>query len=62
MPTPLASRPPRIAVVGLWHLGCVTAACLAGDRWPVLALDPDRDIVAGLRANRPPLYEPVSPN
>ncbi len=58
MSTPLASRSPRIAVVGLWHLGCVTAACLAGDGWPVLAVDPDPNVVEGLRANRPPLYEP----
>jgi UDPglucose 6-dehydrogenase len=54
----IAATRPRIAVVGLWHLGCVTAACLAGKQWPVLALDSDAEVVAGLRADRPPLFEP----
>ncbi len=55
--SPAATRP-RIAVVGLWHLGCVTAACLAGPDWPVLALDSEPVVVDGLRAGRPPLFEP----
>ncbi len=58
MPEPLAALHFRIAVVGLWHLGSVTAACLAGDGWPVLGLDPDPAVVTGLRENRPPLHEP----
>ena len=29
----------RIAVYGLWHLGCVTAACLAAANHVVVGLD-----------------------
>jgi UDPglucose 6-dehydrogenase len=54
---PAATRP-RIAVVGLWHLGCVIAACLADSQWPVLGLDGDRERIAALQDGRPPLYEP----
>jgi UDPglucose 6-dehydrogenase len=53
-----AATHPRIAVAGLWHLGCVTAACLADAAWPVLALDGDPMVIAGLRDDRPPLSEP----
>ncbi len=49
---PAAMRP-RIAVVGLWHLGCVIAGCLADSEWPVLGLDSDRERIAAL-ATRPP--------
>lgn len=48
----------RIAVYGLWHLGCVTAACLAEAGHRVVGLDEDEHIVAELRQGRPPLYEP----
>lgn len=48
----------RIAVVGLWHLGTVTAACLAAAGHDVTGLDPDADIIARLGAGRPPLFEP----
>jgi UDPglucose 6-dehydrogenase len=47
-----------VAVIGLWHLGSVTAACLAEAGHDVVAVDPDPDIVAGLRAGRPPIEEP----
>lgn len=52
------SQDPRIAVVGLWHLGCVTAACLAAADWPVLGLDSDPAVISGLQEGRPPLFEP----
>src|SRR5262245_36308405 len=48
----------RIAVLGLWHLGCVTAACLAEAGHSVVGLDPDPNLVEGLRQGRPPLHEP----
>jgi UDPglucose 6-dehydrogenase len=48
----------RVAVYGLWHLGCVTAACLAEGGHDVIGLDLDADTVAGLEAGRPPLHEP----
>lgn len=58
---PFAVTRTRIAVVGLWHLGCVTAACLADAAWPVLALDDDAGVVADLNAGQPPLFEPGLP-
>ena len=48
----------RIAVYGLWHLGCVTAACLAEAGHHVIGLDEDPHVVGDLREGRPPLYEP----
>jgi UDPglucose 6-dehydrogenase len=48
----------RVAVHGLWHLGCVTAACLAEAGHQVVGLDPDATLVEGLRRGEPPLHEP----
>jgi UDPglucose 6-dehydrogenase len=48
----------RIAVYGLWHLGCVTAACLARAGNRVVGLDLDRPLIDELRQGRPPLHEP----
>ena len=48
----------RVAVAGLWHLGCVTAACLAAAGHDVAAFDPDPVTVEGLNAGRAPLFEP----
>ncbi|MET0554652.1 MAG: nucleotide sugar dehydrogenase [Vicinamibacteria bacterium] len=48
----------KVAVHGLWHLGCVTAACLAEGGHQVTALDPDADVVRELDAGRLPLHEP----
>jgi UDPglucose 6-dehydrogenase len=48
----------RIAVYGLWHLGCVTAACLAEAGFAVVGLDPDPAVVRDLAGGRPPLFEP----
>jgi UDPglucose 6-dehydrogenase len=48
----------KTTVYGLGHLGCVTAACLAGSGSPVVGLDPDPDVVRGLGAGRPPVDEP----
>ncbi len=47
----------RVAVFGLWHLGVVTAACLAEAGVPTLGLDPDTGVVAALAAGRAPLLE-----
>jgi UDPglucose 6-dehydrogenase len=52
-----ASSSPRIVVAGLWHLGCVTAACCA-TRFDVIGLDCDAKVVAGLDAGHAPLHEP----
>jgi UDPglucose 6-dehydrogenase len=48
----------NVAVVGLWHLGCVTAACTASAGFRVRAWDPDAGIVAELCQGRPPVVEP----
>lgn len=48
----------RVTVYGLWHLGSVTAACLAEGGHDVVGLDPDPGTVAHLSANRPPVDEP----
>lgn len=47
-----------ICVYGLWHLGCVTAACLAAAGYRVIGLDPDPDRVAALATGTPPIAEP----
>jgi len=48
----------RVAVIGLWHLGAVTAAGLAGLGHDVRAVDPERSVVDGLLAGRPAVDEP----
>lgn len=48
----------RITVYGLWHLGCVTAACTAAAGNRVVGLDLDEKVVADLRAGTPPIQEP----
>ena len=48
----------KVCVLGLWHLGTVTAACLASVGHDVIGLDFDPAVVAGLAAGRPPLFEP----
>jgi UDPglucose 6-dehydrogenase len=42
----------RICVFGLWHLGSVTAACLAQAGHEVVGLDPDPQNIARLAASR----------
>jgi UDPglucose 6-dehydrogenase len=53
-----ANRGEPIGVVGLWHLGSVTAACVADAGNHVIGIDPDPAIVEGLLAGRPPVSEP----
>jgi len=48
----------RVCVLGLWHLGTVTAACLASAGHDATGLDFDPAIVANLGAGVPPLFEP----
>ena len=47
----------QIVVLGLWHLGSVTAACMARHH-RVTGLDFEEPVLAQLRAGRAPLYEP----
>lgn len=48
----------KTAVVGLFHLGCVTAACLAKGNHDVAAYDPDHAITAKLQQGQAPIFEP----
>ncbi len=47
----------KISVVGLWHLGTVTAACLADKGHQVTAIDSE-DVIAGLNGGELPVQEP----
>jgi UDPglucose 6-dehydrogenase len=47
-----------IAVVGMWHLGPVTAACLASVGHTVIGIDEDPGIVKALAQAVPPVAEP----
>jgi UDPglucose 6-dehydrogenase len=47
----------KIGVAGLWHLGSVTAACLAQAGFDVTGTD-DASVVAELAAGKAPLFEP----
>lgn len=48
----------KIAVFGLWHLGTVTAACLAKKEFEVIAYDSDSTLIDKLKSAEAPLYEP----
>ncbi len=48
----------NVVILGLWHLGGVTAACVA-ERFPAtVGVDFDEPLLAGLREGRAPLFEP----
>jgi UDPglucose 6-dehydrogenase len=47
----------NICVLGLWHLGSVTAACSAR-HFQVVGLDFDEPVIAKLNAGQAPLFEP----
>jgi UDPglucose 6-dehydrogenase len=47
----------KVVILGLWHLGCVTAACCA--RFvDVVGLDFEERTVHDLKAGKPPIFEP----
>ncbi len=48
----------KICVFGMWHLGTVTAACLASAGHDVVGLDADAGVVDDLQNGNPPLFEP----
>jgi UDPglucose 6-dehydrogenase len=48
----------KVCVIGLWHLGCVTSACLADLGYSVVGVDRDERRVALLNEGTPPLFEP----
>jgi len=47
----------KVVVLGLWHLGCVTAACCA-EHFDVIGLDFDAETIAKLQGGRAPISEP----
>lgn len=47
-----------VAIVGLWHLGTVTAACLAHVGYHVVAYEPDPEIIKNLNIGQLPVAEP----
>jgi UDPglucose 6-dehydrogenase len=55
---PAAARPLTVCVLGLWHLGSVTAACLAAAGHRVVGVDDDAERVAALHQGRAPVAEP----
>ena len=48
----------KVCVLGLWHLGTVTAACLASGGHQVTGLDFDETAITNLKNGKPPLFEP----
>ena len=48
----------KVCVLGLWHLGSVTAACLASVGHEVTGLDSNSEIVEKLQKAEPPVSEP----
>jgi UDPglucose 6-dehydrogenase len=48
----------EVCVQGLWHLGSVTAACLASVGHDVIGLDTDQTTINDLAQGRAPLFEP----
>jgi len=49
----------NVAIAGLWHLGTVTAGCLASAGQSVIAFDADANLICNLRAMRLPVEEPL---
>ena len=52
----------KICVLGLWHLGSVTAACLSKLNHEIVGLDFDKSIIKNLKVNKPPIAEPKVSN
>ena len=48
----------KVAILGLWHLGSVTAACVAAAGHDVAAWDPDPAVLGALRDGKAPVSEP----
>ena len=54
----MAVKEGGVCVIGIWHLGAVTAACLADLGYSVVGVDEDLHKVQGLSRGTPPLFEP----
>ena len=53
-----SNAPPRVAVLGLGYVGCVTAACLAATGHHVRGADRDQHKVSSVNQGQAPFYEP----
>src|SRR3954453_8748117 len=49
----------NVCVAGLWHLGTVTAACLAWAGHQETGLDADPTVITALLAGKSPVFEPA---
>jgi UDPglucose 6-dehydrogenase len=47
-----------VGILGMSHLGCVTAACFAKLGHKVIGYDNDAKVIADLRQCKPPIFEP----
>lgn len=48
----------KICVIGLWHLGSVSSACLANFGYQVTGFDKDKTVVEKLNQGKSPIFEP----
>ena len=48
----------KVCVIGIWHLGMVSSACLADLGYVVVGVDKDSEKVQGLNRGLPVLFEP----
>ena len=48
----------KVCVQGLWHLGSVTAACLASVNHQVTGLDSENEVVQKIMLGKGPVSEP----
>jgi UDPglucose 6-dehydrogenase len=56
---PLGDGPAmKVAVLGLWHLGTVTATCVTEAGLSTIGIDDDPKVIAKLGSGEPPVYEP----
>jgi UDPglucose 6-dehydrogenase len=47
-----------VCVIGMWHLGSVTSACLADLGYEVIGFDSDNSVVENLSKGKSPIFEP----
>ena len=48
----------KVSVLGLWHLGSVTSACLANFGYKVTAYDRSNSVIEDMRKGKAPISEP----
>ena len=48
----------NVCVLGLWHLGSVTSACLSSVGHKVTGLDFDLNLINDLNNGKAPIFEP----